>query len=317
MAHRPISMRRKKKPGAGDEPMQVTLHLIARRGPRRRPGSAADFAALTRVSRRELAALRRRKLKRPIARVRRFARKYRLTVAEVDAPRRHVILRGAPAAIERAFAVKVRRAPIGGRLYRHPARPAWIPPSLSGIVHAVLGLDERPRLTLRSNAGPISADGLFPSAMARLYGLTTGGGGAGQCIALIEPQGGYDRNDLAAACAAMNLTVPAVTDVNVGTGRNNFGADAEAEADKEVSLDVQVAAGVAPRARIAVYFTDSTENGLVAGLSQAVHDANLHPSVIVMTWGEPESFWPKPARLAMDAVLADAVRLGITGDRSR
>ena len=186
-----------------------------------------------------------------------------------------------------------------------------MPAALADVVEAVLGLDQRPRFgRLRAMAGPPGQDGLFPAAIAQLYGMTTVGRGAGQCIGIVEPSGGYDRNDVAAACRAMNLPVPRLTDINVGKGRNAFGTDATA--DKEVSLDVQVAAGTAPAARVVVYFTEANEQGFVDGVTAAVHDKINRPSVVIVTWGEPEAFWPAPARKALDAVLADAVRLGIT-----
>jgi kumamolisin len=152
--------------------------------------------------------------------------------------------------------------------------------------------------------------GLFPSEVARLYGMTTAGQGVGQCIAIVSPRGGYDRGDLAAACAAMKIAVPEVIDVAVGTGANRFGVDHEG--DREVSLDVQVIAGVAPSARIVVYFTESDEYSYAKGVAQAVHDAVHRPNVIVFTWGESEDFWPDDARAAMDDTLADAVKLRVT-----
>ena len=152
--------------------------------------------------------------------------------------------------------------------------------------------------------------GLFPSEMARLYGMTTAGQGAGQCVAIVSPRGGYDRDDLAAACAAMKIAVPDVIDVAVGKGANRFGADHEA--DKEVSLDIQVVAGVVPAARIVVYFTESDEHSYATGVAQAVNDPVHRPSVIVFTWGESEDFWPDDARAEMDAALAAAVQSGVT-----
>ena len=104
---------------------------------------------------------------------------------------------------------------------------------------------------------------------------------------------------------------PAWVEVNVGKGRNAFGADPLA--DKEVSLDLQVVAGVAPQAKIVIYFTEGNESGYADGVAKAVHDAVNNPSVIVFTWGEiPEDFWPNPARLAMDANLAVRIRIGVT-----
>jgi kumamolisin len=112
----------------------------------------------------------------------------------------------------------------------------------------------------------------------------------------------------------MKIPVPAVSHVFVGKGRNTFGADSPG--DKEVSLDVQVLAGVAPEARLAIYFTENNEIGLADGVIEAIHDSTHRPSVIVITWGEPEVSWSsaerRAARTALDAALTDAVRLGIT-----
>jgi subtilase family serine protease len=70
-------------------------------------------------------------------------------------------------------------------------------------------------------------------------------------------------------CAAMNIAVPRIDDIAVGEGRN--APDLNSKADAEVALDIQVVAGVAPQARIVVYFTELSEPGLVAGVSRAVH----------------------------------------------
>lgn len=294
-----------------DEPLQLTLYLKHPAAVRRRPGSAADLAELTRrVSRDELAAERARLLAGPIEVIRRFAAQAGMQVLDVDPARRRVALKATPAAAERAFSTKLRRVEHAGRHYHCPRRAGRVPPALAEIVDAVLGLDARPRLRrLRSMAGP-AANGLYPSAIARLYGIEAPRRGAGQSLAIVEPAGGYARTDLEQACRAMGLPVPRVVDVAVGHGRNAFGADPLA--DREVSLDVQVAAAVAPEAHLAVYFTESTESGLADGLAEAVHDKTHRPDVIVITWGEPEVFWPPAARKAMDGALADAVRLGVT-----
>lgn len=145
--------------------------------------------------------------------------------------------------------------------------------------------------------------------MARLYGLDRGGRGQGQCIAIIEPAGGYRPDDIVKACQAMQIAPPQIVNVNVGSGRNRPGPNPRADA--EVALDIQVVAGVAPEARIVVYFTELSEPGLVAGVSRAVHGPE-RPNVVIITWGEPETLWPAESRLGLDPVLQDAIRLGTT-----
>jgi kumamolisin len=295
-----------------DQPLVLTVYLRHRLPVRRRPGSAIDLAELTkRVTLKELKAERRKLLHRSVERVRRFARRFGMTVKGVDFLGRTVTIRAKAAAAERAFSTRLIWVDDDGERRYCPSRVPSQPPQLKPIAHAVLGLDTRkPRLSrLRENVAAGDGSGLLPSEIARLYGLTTANGSAGQCIAIIEPAGGYNAEDLRKACEAMAIPVPTMIDVDVGTGRNRPGTNARA--DMEVALDIQVVAGVAPGASIAVYFTELSEAGLVAGVSRAVHGAE-RPSVIIITWGEPETFWPDESRLGLDPVLQDAVRLGIT-----
>ncbi len=296
-----------------NELLMLTVYLRHRQQARRL-GSGRDLAELTtRVSRKDLEAERRHILRKPLRQLRRFAEKHGMQVVRVDFLRRCARLRTKVADAERAFATRLRRVDPAVGDGHYPTRNPRPPRELAKIVHAVLGLDSRPMLVrLQTHAGESgSSHGLYPSQIARLYGITAPRGGAGQCIAIIEPAGGYDPADLAKACQAMNLPMPTVTDVNAG-GRNTWGANAQA--DKEVALDLQVVAGVAPEARIAVYFTETSEAGLVAGIVKAVHDGRNRPNVIVITWGEPETYWlsmAPEARKGLDAALQDAVRLGI------
>jgi kumamolisin len=298
------------------DPLVLTLYLREPNKPRRRPGSAAPIAELsTRVSREQLKEERKRQFQSPIAKIRRYAKQCGIRIFDVDPTRRRVRLRATSTKSEKAFTTRLREIEHGGCHYRCPDRTPRVPRQIADVVQAVLGFDERPCISrLRSMAESQGGNGLYPSDMARLYGIATAGRGAGQCIALIEPAGGYDPEDLKRACEAMKVPVPAVTDVSVGKGRNAFGADARA--DKEVSLDVQILAGVAPEARLAIYFTENNETGLADGVTEAIHDSTHRPSVIVITWGEPEISWSsaerRAARTALDAALTDAVRLGIT-----
>jgi kumamolisin len=298
-----------------DEPITLTIYLRHRQPVRRRPGSAVDLAELTRrVSHQELEAERKRILKRPVEQLSGFAKQHGMTVLDVSFLRRCVTLVGSVSDVERAFATKLVSAdgdPRGGRRH-YPARKPKVPRTLANIVHAVVGLDTRPTQhdSLDSHAGPNGDNGLFPSEIARLYGIATMGHGHGQCIGIIAPGGGYNPDDIDAACRAMNVPRPQIADINVGAGRNVVGTNATF--DEEVALDIQVVAGTAPQATIAVYFTEKGQPGLLAGLSEAVHGSTARPSVIVITWGQPEESWDPDTRKGFDAVLQDAVRLGIT-----
>ena len=295
-----------------DEHVTLTVYLRHRLRVKRRPGSAIDFAELTkRFTLKDLKAERRRILKGSVERVRRFAKQQHMTVKAVDFLGRNVTLRGKVTDAERAFSTRLLWIDDGGDRRYYPRRKPRLPRQLKRIAHAVLGLDTRkPKLSrLRENVVANNGSGLLPSEIARLYGLMAGSRGAGQCIGIVEPAGGYKPEDIANACEAMKIPVPEIVDIDVGNGRNRPGINAKADA--EVALDIQVVAGIAPQARIIVYFTELSEPGLVAGVNRAVH-CPQRPNVIIITWGEPETSWPAESRLGLDPILQDAVRLGIT-----
>ena len=309
-------------PPAGDsadaalprEPFELTIYLRPPGRPwLRRPGSGPDLDDLTgeTVTREQLEAERAAAFAAPIAVLRRFAQATGLDFVDIDPLRCQVHVRIPAEIVERVLGVQIGLVEHLGARFRCPLGPLTVPPAIASLVQAIVGLDERPHVRkLRPMVGAAGGDGLLPSAIAGLYGLTAPRNGAGQCVAIIEPAGGYSADDLKAACQAMNVPVPEVVDVSVDHGHNDFGQNAQF--DQEVGLDIQVVAGVAPAARIAIYFTTNSERGLADAVAAAVHDKVNRPSVVLMTWGEAESAFPRQARIAMDSVLADAAKLGVT-----
>jgi kumamolisin len=83
-------------------------------------------------------------------------------------------------------------------------------------------------------------------------------------------------------------------------------------ADGEVMLDIEVAASVAPGAKIVVYFTPNTDQGFTDAITTAVHDTTHKPSVISISWGGPESSWTGQSSKVLDAACQSAAALGVT-----
>ena len=77
-------------------------------------------------------------------------------------------------------------------------------------------------------------------------------------------------------------------------------------------LDIEVAAAIAPKARIAVYFAPNTDRGFLDAITKAVHDTKRKPSVISISWGAAENAWTAQAMQAMDQAFADAALLGVS-----
>ena len=108
----------------------------------------------------------------------------------------------------------------------------------------------------------------------------------------------------------MGLGAPTVVAVPVDGGANQPSPDDGSDA--EVALDIQVAGGVAPGARIAVYFAPNTDAGFVDAVSMAAHDSTNRPSVMSISWGSAESNWTAQALQTMTSALQDAAGLDVS-----
>ena len=257
--------------------------------------------------------------------VRAFAKEFNLTVESdpLATARRTVQLTGAAADMQKAFAVELNQKAIEGVEYRVREGSIQLPQSLAGSVEAVLGLDNRPQAKphFRMHRLPAAADPAAPAAaaapssytppqVAQSYQWPSTATGAGQTIAIIELGGGYRQADLTTYFQSLNLTPPAISTVSVDKGKN--APTTSSSADGEVMLDIEVAASVAPGAKIVCYFCPNTDQGFTDGISTAIHDTTNNPSVISISWGGPESSWTAQAMTALDAACQSAAALGIT-----
>ncbi len=130
-------------------------------------------------------------------------------------------------------------------------------------------------------------------------------------IGIIELGGGYRASDLAAYFKQIGVAAPHVTTVSVDHGKN---APTTAQsADGEVMLDIEVAASVAPGAKIVVYFAaGATDRDFLDAMVEAVHDKVNNPAVISISWGGPEASATKSFQNEFDQALQSAAALGIT-----
>jgi kumamolisin len=303
-------------------PVTIGLYLKDPSEPVHKPGSADDFAALDRpMTRAQLADGRAAQFAEPARRALQFAERAGLEVAEIDLAKRRIRLRGPIGRMAAAFVTRLVTYEVGALRYRSHADPLQMPQDLAPWICGVLGLDTRPQLRRHSRLPrqprpfaldvPVAAanGGFWPADVARLYGIAAPSRGAGQCIAIIAPRGGYLADDLRLAAVQMGFAPPEVVEVNVDNGRNRFSGGGEA--DQELALDLQVAAAASPAARLAVYFTDDSEQGLADAVLAAVHDQTHAPSVISISWGVAERSWTEFPLKIFNGALADAVQLGV------
>jgi kumamolisin len=253
-----------------------------------------------------------------IAKVKAFAKAHQLAVVEASAPRRTVVLAGSAAAMGKAFGVTLRQFEHDGGTYRGRTGTISVPGDLAGIVEGVFGLDDRPQASphfqVLGAAGVVAtraaAASFTPPQLASLYDFPTGVDGAGQCVAIIELGGGFKPADVTAYFTGLKLPVPNVKAISVDGGRNH--PTNANSADGEVMLDIEVAAGVAPKATIAVYFAPNTNQGFLDAITTAVHDSVNKPSVISISWGSAESNWTQQAMTQFDQAFQAAASMGVT-----
>jgi kumamolisin len=290
----------------------ITVHLKRRSPDKFAPGSAGDLARLrVPITREALAAQRARTHGRAAARITRFAKANGLAVRATDIARRRMVLEGTAQQMTELFGVALAMYDDGQRQFRARTGPLFVPAEIAPWTRAILGFDQRPLVRrLRDLAGAGQGDGLLPTEIAALYGLRLDGDVSTQCVGIIALGGGYLQTDLETAAAAMERPPAAVVDQSVGGATNAFAGGTLA--DQEIALDLQVLAGLLPKARIVVYFAQNNIQYLADALHQAVWDAVNRPQVLSVSWGSAEKFWTADARDAVQAALADAVRLNVS-----
>lgn len=310
--------------GPADPDQQVEFTVLLRRGSK--PGkfpSAAQLGAklpgqrkyLTRQEFARLHGASESDLKKISA----FAALHKFKILSADRASRTVKLSGTVQSVNAAFGTDLRRYQHQSGSCRCRTGSLTIPAALSHIVEGVFGLDNRPQakahFRLRQNEPAVRTEGAAasysPVQVAKAYAFPSGTTGAGQCIGIIELGGGYSVADLNSFFGSLGLSTPNVTAVSVDGAENSPSGD-PSSADGEVELDIEVAGAVAPAARLAVYFAPNTDQGFIDAVTTAVHDLNLKPSLLSISWGGPEDSWTEQSRNALNSVCQDAATMGVT-----
>ncbi|MCC8942566.1 S8 family serine peptidase [Bradyrhizobium sp. Arg68] len=307
-----------------DERIVLTVYLKRRTPDTFEPGCAEDLARLSKpVTRRALAAQRRRTHARAAARIKKLAAQFHVTVLEIDLSRRIVVLEATARTLTEVLGATLRIYDDGRSRFRARVGSLVVPKEIAPWTRAILGFDQRPvsrpQPRLRALAGAGAGAGLWPTEVAALYGIPLDRDVSKVCVGIIALGGGYLASDLAQALAAAGRAAPRVIDQPVTIGvppggnaapGNQFGGGTVS--DQEIALDLQILASLLPGARIVVYFAGNTIQSLVGAINQAIFDAVNRPQVLSVSWGSAEMFWSASARDAMQGVLADAKRLNVT-----
>ena len=253
-----------------------------------------------------------------IAKVSAFATTHQLVVVESNTARRSVVLSGTATTLAAAFGVALKQYEHAGGTYRGRTGSISVPADLAQIVEGVFGLDDRPQATPHfqrfhpdGEALSRAAGASFtPPQLAGLYKFPAGLDGSGQCIGIVELGGGFKPGDIKAYFTSLGLPVPTVKAVCIDGGRNH--PTNANSADGEVMLDIEVAAAIAPKAVVAVYFAPNTNQGFLDAVTTAIHDSVNKPSVVSISWGSSESNWTAQAMTQFDQAFQAAAAMGVT-----
>ena len=245
-----------------------------------------------------------------------------LTLLASDAATRTVKLGGPVHLMEEAFQVKLMQFDGIRGPYRGRVGALHVPADLSDDIVGVFGLDNRRAVRRRPDgahkrhaidqtaSAARKRPWFFPAELAAAYDFPDGDG-SGQTIGLLEFGGGYFADDLAAFGQAAGLaslpTVVPISGDKMPTNTND-------EATGEVMLDVEVLAGICPKATIPVWFSQFSEKGWVDALDAATHDPKYKPQVLSISWGYAEdvSVWTAAAVNQVNEALQEAALMGIT-----
>lgn len=204
--------------------------------------------------------------------------------------------------------------------YRGRVGAVHVPAEVKDIVTGVFGLDNRrvarrrrkhPAATPSRHARPTASSSPYiPSQLAKHYNFPPGDG-TGQTVAVFEFAGGFFANDLKTFCHKAGVAVPTVKAISVdGTSTSKHDGT-----EGETMLDVEILAGICPKATIVAYFADFSEQGWVAALDALMQDHENDPGVVSISWGSPEDdeqTWTAQAIEHINESFQEAAMLGIT-----
>jgi kumamolisin len=330
----PVAGARAVGPADPNETLEVTIRLRSRATPQQKADAVAALGAQPIGDRQYLTPDQFNDQfgasPDDLAKVTQFAQQSGLRVVLADAAQRAVIVFGTVAQISAAFHVTLEHYTSPSGDYRGRIGEVHIPADLGGVIVGVFGLDNRPQarphfVRSRHHRGGATRGAatatqlqlgqpgaLIGAEMGQIYNFPSNLNGSGECIGILEFGGGFNENDLRAFFNDIKMPMPNITAVSVSGVQNSPGKDQDS--DGEVMLDIEVAATLAPGAKIVVYFAPFTEQGWVNAVNAAIHDTTNRPSVLSISWGYPEGIdiWTDQAIAAVNEVFQSAALQGIT-----
>lgn len=164
---------------------------------------------------------------------------------------------------------------------------------------------EPPTSAPTAKAAPVEPPkGYSPQDLTEMYRFPDNLG-EGQTIGVIALGGTYQPSDLEAFCKMFKLPVPEVEVVGQEPRQN---PQAKTVNDVEVNMDVQMVAGMVPKAKIVLYYAKTFREGFQAVLND--HKNNV--SVVSTSWANGENFISQADRQQQQLLIRQMSMRGIT-----
>ncbi|HTU82312.1 MAG TPA: S53 family peptidase [Candidatus Acidoferrales bacterium] len=241
-----------------------------------------------------------------VAALRAYCKRFGLAIS--DERWRSVEIAGPLDKLIHAFGATVSESETGGARFRHRAGSLHAPPEIASIVRGVFGLHQWPR-SLKLGALERRSTPLRAGDVAKRYRFPDGDG-RGQTIALLQLRGVFKPADFQQCMRAQKLApeIPAVKRVDAAAVAHELSTTQ----DLEASLDVQIAASLAPGARLVVYEAPDDERGFLDAARDAIFDQQYAPDILSISYGWPEYLWTPAALAILEDLFAAAALLGVT-----
>jgi subtilase family serine protease len=203
-----------------------------------------------------------------LVRLRTVLRRLGITVARFYPQRTAMLVRASVPSMDRLFSLRFERYALpDGRRYFAPQGPPSVPAVLTPYVTGLGDLSDQP-----IPAQDIPSGGLTPAVTAKAYDIAplwnAGFRGQGQTIAIATAFGAVNPADLQ-AFAQRTGTSPQIAVKQLDGGSTYNPHDGS---DREVDLDLQVVAGVAPDARIIDYQGSDGSNSQIRSIGHSLAD---------------------------------------------
>lgn len=241
-----------------------------------------------------------------------YFKDYDLKVTESSATKRTMTVTGTSINFTRALGIvfHVYEKTSGDEYIMHDGN-LRLPEELQGTIssfagHTLSGQQET-RVSTQTSSSTNSTTkkiqdikGYSPTQITEYYDFPDADG-TGECIGLIELGGTYKQSDIDGFFKHFGMEAPQIEVVGKPPAESYMD-------DYEVTLDLQLAGAMAPKAKLVIYYGKD----LITAIKAALNDQKNKPSVLSISWAASEELYSKAQLTEMSQLLYQVALQGIT-----